>query len=131
MSSQSEIDSLLAEAESLVAAAKGQDASAPTSPPPSETPTPPDSPVAHQVPDTSGDIAAAGQASDAEVQRVLRLEVPVIVQLASRIMKTQDVLDLNIGSIIEFDKRFDAELDLIVTNRRIGRGNAVWPKATA
>lgn len=61
----------------------------------------------------------------AEIQRILNLEVPVIVQLAGRQMNMKEVLDLNVGSVIEFDKRFDAELALIVTNRCIGLGHAV------
>jgi flagellar motor switch protein FliN/FliY len=61
----------------------------------------------------------------AAVQRILKLEVPVIVQLAERQMSMQEVLELNVGSVIQFDKSFDSELELVVTNRRIGNGNAV------
>lgn len=60
-----------------------------------------------------------------EVRRILQLQVPVIVQLAVRGMSMEEVLKLNIGSIIEFDKRFDAELDLMVNDRQVGLGHAV------
>lgn len=65
-----------------------------------------------------------GQAAG-DVQRILRIRVPVIVKLAERRMNVQDVLKLNIGSIIEFDKGSDDPLELMVNNRSIGVGVAV------
>ena len=60
-----------------------------------------------------------------EVHRILKIEVPVIVQLAERRMSVEEVLELNVGSIVQFEKPFDAELELMITNRRIGFGQAV------
>lgn len=59
------------------------------------------------------------------VQRVLRLEVPVIVRLAERPMDLSEVLRLVPGSIIELHKPADAELDFFVNDRQIGNGSAV------
>ena len=81
-------------------------------------------PPAPSVQNPAGGAASATPVS-CELQRILKLEVPVIVQLADREMTMEEILDLNVGSIIEFDKRFDAELELIVTNRQIGLGHAV------
>ena len=61
----------------------------------------------------------------AELERVLSMRFPVIVSLAQRELPMEDVLDLTVGSIIEFDRPADAELDLMVGNRRIGAGQAV------
>ncbi len=110
---QSEVDALLAEAELLATEVSGKPAPDPAPattaraipPPPTPAPLPENVPV--------------------ELRRILQLEVPVIVQLADRYMAMADVLALNVGSVIEFDKKFDAELELIVSDRQIGLGHAV------
>lgn len=61
----------------------------------------------------------------ADLRAVLRLEVPVIVRIAERTMRTSDVLALVPGSMIELPKRADDPLDLMVNNRQIGLGSAV------
>ena len=60
-----------------------------------------------------------------ELRRVLRLQVPVIVKLAERRLAVGEVLRLGVGSIIEFAKRSDQPLDLLVNNRPIAVGEAV------
>ena len=40
-------------------------------------------------------------------------------------MPVGKILNINVGSIIEFDRPFDAELDLIASNCRIAIGRAV------
>jgi len=57
--------------------------------------------------------------------RILGLRVPVAVSLAERKMSLHSILEITMGTIIEFDVPFDAELTLCVANRRIGRGKAV------
>ena len=108
---QSEVDALLAEAELLATEVSGEPAPDPA---PATTtraiPRPP-TPLPENVP--------------VELRRILQLEVPVIVQLADRYMAMADVLALNVGSVIEFDKKFDAELELVVSDRQIGLGHAV------
>ena len=59
------------------------------------------------------------------VERILKLEVPVIVRLAERVMPLLDVVNLCTGAIIEFDKPSDSELDLMINNKCIGNGQAV------
>lgn len=59
------------------------------------------------------------------VSRVLKLHVPVIVQLAERNMPLSEILSLTTGAIIEFEKPADTELELMINNKCIGRGQAV------
>ena len=107
---QSEVDSLLAEAENLGTEVSGESTPEPAIPATPAAPPPPRI-IAQDLPP--------------ELRRILHIEVPVIVQLAERELDMQEILNLNVGSVIEFDKRFDAELGLIVTNRQIGLGQAV------
>lgn len=60
-----------------------------------------------------------------DVQRLLRLQVPVIVKLASKKMSVRTLTALRPGTIIEFDKRSDDELELMICNKTIGFGEAV------
>jgi len=62
---------------------------------------------------------------DPELQRILRLRVPVIVQLATRRMPIGAVRELSAGAIVEFDKSVEDSLDLLVNNRLIGGGCCV------
>lgn len=57
--------------------------------------------------------------------RILKIEVPVIVQLAERTMSVEEVLRFVPGTIIELPKDSDDDLDLMINNQTIGTGNAV------
>ncbi|MDY7108183.1 MAG: FliM/FliN family flagellar motor switch protein [Planctomycetota bacterium] len=61
----------------------------------------------------------------ADLQSILRIQVPVIVQIASRDMPVEDVLKLSPGAIIELPKLADEELEILVANKQIGLGTAV------
>ena len=56
---------------------------------------------------------------------ILELEVPLIVQIASRTMQVREVVELEHGSIIEFPRSADEELEILVNNKPVGRGTAV------
>jgi flagellar motor switch protein FliN/FliY len=60
-----------------------------------------------------------------DLTRILRLEVPLIVQIAERRMSLSEVTALTHGSIIELPKQISEELDVLVNNTRIGAGRAV------
>jgi len=60
-----------------------------------------------------------------ELDRILRLEVPVIVKLAERKLSMAEVLRLGMGAIIEFSKSNDEPLELLINNKAIGVGEAV------
>lgn len=57
--------------------------------------------------------------------RILQINVPLMVVLAQRKMHVREILNICIGSIIEFDKPSDQELELLVNNRSIAFGHAV------
>lgn len=61
----------------------------------------------------------------AEVGRILKLHVPVIVKLAERKLSLNEVLRLGSGAIIEFDRGSDEPLELMINNKTIGVGEAV------
>lgn len=61
----------------------------------------------------------------ADLNAILKIEVPVIVQVAQRNMTMKDVINLAPGSIIELPKLIDEDLDVLVNNQIIGRGAAV------
>jgi flagellar motor switch protein FliN/FliY len=69
--------------------------------------------------------AAATQTPGGELQRILRLEVPVIVRLAERKLQLSEVMRLGTGAIIEFAKSSDEPLVLLINNKPIGLGETV------
>jgi flagellar motor switch protein FliN/FliY len=62
---------------------------------------------------------------DPELARILGLHVPVAVVLAEQALPIESILQITVGTILEFDVSFGAELSLVVGDRTIGRGNAV------
>lgn len=105
---QSEIDALLSQATGL--AEEAGDLLTPTEAPAAVAEAPP---------------PAVDLPGDPEVKRILRLTVPVVVQLATRQMAIAAVRDLSVGAIIEFEKSLEEPLDLLVNNRLIGHGQCV------
>ncbi|MBX3380187.1 MAG: FliM/FliN family flagellar motor switch protein [Phycisphaeraceae bacterium] len=59
------------------------------------------------------------------LRQILGLEVPLVVRLGERPLSVEEVVALVPGAIIELPKAADAELDLLVNNKRVGRGVAV------
>ena len=51
---------------------------------------------------------------------ILDLEVPLIVQ-----MLVKEVVALEQGSIIEFPRSADQDLEILINNKSVGSGNAV------
>jgi flagellar motor switch protein FliN/FliY len=68
---------------------------------------------------------ASGPPGSDELQRILRLEVPVIVKLAERKLMLSEVMRLGTGAIIEFFKSSDEPLQLLINNKPIGVGETV------
>lgn len=56
---------------------------------------------------------------------LLRIEVPVMVNLATKRQPVARILELGVGAIIQFEKSCDELLDLYVGNQRIAQGEAV------
>jgi flagellar motor switch protein FliN/FliY len=77
-------------------------------------------PVLHAQPP----LAAQNPSQD-ELQRILHIQVPIIVKLAERKLNVQEVMRLGVGAIIEFFKSSEEPLQLMVNNKVIGVGEAV------
>ena len=60
-----------------------------------------------------------------DVQTILRLAVPVIVEIGRRSMSLENVLALGPGAIIELPKPADDMLELLVNNKPVAQGTAV------
>ncbi len=60
-----------------------------------------------------------------ELQRILKLHVPVIVKLAHRKITLAEVLRLGVGAIVEFSKSSEEPLELMINNKTIGVGETV------
>jgi flagellar motor switch protein FliN/FliY len=56
---------------------------------------------------------------------ILKIEVPVIVQIGERSLTVEDVAALVPGAIVELPKEVDEQLEILVNNKPIGRGYAV------
>src|SRR3954464_15849641 len=69
--------------------------------------------------------SARSTPSPAELGRILRLEVPVIVKLAERKLSLSEVMRLGTGAIIEFARGSEEPLELLINNKVIGLGEAV------
>lgn len=74
---------------------------------------------------TNGTIDGKPAEKGACVKRLLSIDMPVIVSLANKRMKLSEVLNLNVGSIIQLGKPLDDMLDLAVNDQIIGRGVTV------
>lgn len=61
----------------------------------------------------------------AELDAILKIEVPVIVQIGARDMTVLEVMNFKPGAIVELPKAANEELDVLVSNKQIGNGAAV------
>lgn len=59
------------------------------------------------------------------VETILALDLPLIVEIGRRRMSVDDVVALGPGAILELNKSADDELEVLVNNKHIGKGNAV------
>lgn len=60
-----------------------------------------------------------------DIEMILKLEVPLIVSIGTRMVPMEEVLTLGPGSILELGKSSDDELDILINNKPIGTGTAV------
>ena len=83
-------------------------------------------PIIRHMPLLRTEIEGPGAtASPTELQRILKLQVPVIVKLAERKIALSEVLRLGVGAIMEFSKSSNEPLELMVNNKTIGIGETV------
>lgn len=115
---QTDIDAVLAEAEALATEAGGDTTTIAPEPPAGKN-------TYHNTELDTPHRPADQQQPQGPLDRVLKLRVPVIVRLAERKMRLSEVLAISAGAIVEFEKPFDASLDLLVNNKQVGQGQAV------
>lgn len=60
-----------------------------------------------------------------DLNAILKLEVPIVVEIGRRAIKLSDIKLIVPGSIIELPKGSEEELELLVNNKPIGTGIAV------
>jgi len=60
-----------------------------------------------------------------DLKSILKLEVPIVVEIGRRDIALSDVRSIVPGSIIELPKGADEELELLVNNKPVGEGIAV------
>ena len=65
------------------------------------------------------------EANGENIERILRISVPLIVRIARRDTSIGEVLSFRPGTVIEFPKKSDDLLDLLAGEAPIGRGEAV------
>lgn len=123
--SREDMDALLAEAGSVAASAVAEITAAP--PAPSQRPAAASRATAgHASPPPAGVTSDdSSPRRNIDLRRILALEVPVIVKLAEKTSPLAEILNLTTGAILEFDKPFDGELELMINNQVIGFGQAV------
>jgi len=72
----------------------------------------------------AGPVANEGR-SAVSLDRILRVSVPVVVEIARRRTTVKEVVSFKPGTVIEFDKKSDDLLELTAGKARIGKGEAV------
>jgi flagellar motor switch protein FliN/FliY len=60
-----------------------------------------------------------------DLKTIVKLQVPVIVQVGTLSVPMDDILGLTPGAILELGKPAEEELTLMVNNKPIGTGEAV------
>jgi flagellar motor switch protein FliN/FliY len=80
--------------------------------------------LAHEA-ESPPPVEAPPPALPRELQRLLAIEVPIIVRLGSRRLTVAEVMRFAVGAIIEFNKSSDEDMDLLANNKSIGKGQAV------
>ena len=53
------------------------------------------------------------------------LDLPISVELARKDLQLQEIVNLGEGSIVEFDKIADENVDILVNNKKIAEGEVV------
>lgn len=70
-------------------------------------------------------VQAGSTAFPPEIKRILRIKVPLVVEIAGRRSRVGAVVTFRPGSVIEFNKKSDDLLELYAGHAHIGRGEAV------
>jgi flagellar motor switch protein FliN/FliY len=73
----------------------------------------------------AGAEAAELAAQAGRIARILKIKVPIIVEIARRRTTVREIVALKPGTVIEFDKKNDELLDVRIGRAGVGKGEAV------
>jgi flagellar motor switch protein FliN/FliY len=83
-------------------------------------------PPAEEQAAAAGPVATGEPSSiDPQAERLMKIRVPVIVELMRRPMPVSAIRKFSLGTILEFEKRVDEPLSLLINNRPVATGEAV------
>ncbi|PQO33799.1 FliM/FliN family flagellar motor C-terminal domain-containing protein [Blastopirellula marina] len=97
---------------------------APEAPQPANAPSPPQTPTPSAQPAARGRITNFTELPG-YCRSLLHIEVPIRVILAEKKMKVHDIVNIGVGSIIQFDKSCEDTLDVEIGRQKIAEGEAV------
>lgn len=60
-----------------------------------------------------------------DIKTILKIHVPLVVEIGRRNMSLDNVLRLGPGAILELDKSSEENLDLMINNIPVGQGQAM------
>ncbi|MGA3040325.1 MAG: flagellar motor switch protein FliN [Bryobacteraceae bacterium] len=70
-------------------------------------------------------LNGSGNAAASAMDILLDIELPVTLRFGSRRMALEDILRLDTGSIVEFDRTVEDPVEVLVNDRVVARGEAV------
>lgn len=76
----------------------------------------------------NSDLVLTDHIADREIdniKRILDIKINIKVRIGSKKMLLRDVINMDLGSVIELDRLINEPLDIIVDNRIVGRGEVV------
>ena len=70
-------------------------------------------------------VAAPPSSEQRNLNLLLDIELGVAIRFGKREMQLRDILELNSGSIVEFEQQIEEPVELLLGGKRIGRGEVV------
>ena len=93
---------------------------------PESAPTSPDAAVGVQAAEFPQVVTEPrSPAMDRKLDMLLDLNVTLSIELGRRTMPIKDVLELQRGSVVEFDKLAGEPVDILINNKKIAEGEVV------
>lgn len=71
------------------------------------------------------DTASASQPVDRKLDVLFDLDLTLSIELGRRQMAIKDILELQRGSVVEFDKLAGEPVDILINNKKIAEGEVV------
>jgi len=78
-----------------------------------------------ELPMDDEDGKSASLLNSQTLELLFDLDLPISVELARKDLQLQEIVNLGEGSIVEFDKIADENVDILVNNKKIAEGEVV------